>query len=73
MEQNNYTKSLPNKYRDKIKLQCPKCASKRVRPVIERVTHYYDRNSTYVKDDMFCCINCLYLDFYPHFIMEKED
>lgn len=72
MEQNNYINPLPKEQEDKIKLRCPKCNSIRVKPVIERVTHYYDRESTYVKKDMFCCLNCLYMDFYPYFIKEDK-
>lgn len=50
-----------------LKFKCPKCGSTKVHSVIEKVNHYYSRDDTYIRDDMYLCLDCLYMDFYNCF------
>lgn len=49
------------------KFICPKCGSDDVHNVREKVNNYYSRQSTYIRDDMYLCAKCLYMDYYTQF------
>ena len=50
-----------------LKFQCPKCNSTNIHQVREKVNHYYSREDTYIRNDMYLCADCLYMDFYTQF------
>lgn len=52
---------------DNIKLICPKCSSKNVHLATEKVNQYYSREDTYVRDNRYVCLDCLYIDFWNYF------
>lgn len=61
------TRNLLDYNINNIKLKCPKCGSTNVHSVVEKVNHYYDRQETYIRNDMFLCLECMYMDYWNYF------